>query len=250
MNNLSIFILSVASVPFHLLSPHYLYPLYSTLYILPYIFWICLPRLSYCTLYLFICLPSLSFYFLHLTPAFLSLSSFLLLFLFPPPFIFNLFDLSLESPWLRSLILHVSSPLFYLLLLVSSHLSPTSLSSFCSIAHFRSHIHHTSWFAITEILNCVEKFLWNSFIIKSFVLMEPLKRQSNEIFDLQFFLHSNLPGLLIKWLKYSRFWLIFRWVMFWRMFYSPVYQPSGRQIFESVDHGSRWVQYMKKIGGW
>ena len=86
MNNLSIFILSVASVPFHLLSPHYLYPLYSTLYILPYIFWICLPRLSYCTLYLFICLPSLSFYFLHLTPAFLSLSSFLLLFFIPASF--------------------------------------------------------------------------------------------------------------------------------------------------------------------
>ena len=42
-----------------------------------------------------------------------------------------------------------------------------------------------------------------------------LKRQFNEIFDLQFFLlhNSSLPGPLTNGLKYFRLWFRFRWVI-------------------------------------
>ena len=48
-----------------------------------------------------------------------------------------------------------------------------------------------------------------------------LKGQSNEIFDLQFFRHSNLPGPLNKGLTYFRFHWIIR-ILVWKNWLPPV----------------------------
>ena len=79
--------------------------------------------------------------------------------------------------------------------------------------------------------------MWRSFLILSFIILwslswfkkkslnlqsklhfflrifkeGSLKGHSNEIFDLQFFHHSNQPGSLTNGLNYFRFWFGFRW---------------------------------------
>ena len=50
--------------------------------------------------------------------------------------------------------------------------------------------------------------IWSNFSNFKFEYLS--ENESNEIFDIQFFHNSNLPGPLTNQLKYFRFWLIFR----------------------------------------
>ena len=82
-----------------------------------------------------------------------------------------------------------------------------------SFVYFENIIYNTVWFKWKNLFLWVFIIRYENFLHKNAhgpqVLLKPLKGQSNEIFDLQFFHNSNLSGALANGLKYFWFWFRF-----------------------------------------